>query len=124
MDTIGMILLFVVFAVVAFTIVGYWKVFEKAGQPGWAIFVPFYNYYIMTKIAGKPGWWTVLCCIPYVNFIFIIILTIAMVKKFGKSTAYGLGMVFLSPIFIPMLGFGDAQYEGAEGLSNEDLLDA
>ena len=34
-----------------------WKVFTKAGHPGWACLIPIYNIYILCKIAGRPGWW-------------------------------------------------------------------
>ncbi len=43
--------------VVVIVIAGIWKTFEKAGQPGWASIVPFYNYYIMEKIGGVKNWW-------------------------------------------------------------------
>ena len=36
-------------------IVAMWKVFTKAGQPGWASLIPIYNLYIWCKIVGRPG---------------------------------------------------------------------
>lgn len=101
---------------VIFVIAGTWKTFEKAGQPGWAAIVPIYNYYIMTQIAGKPGWWTLLLCIPYLNFIFFIIIGIEIAKAFGKSGAFGIGLGILSFVFYPILGFGNAQYIGTNGM--------
>jgi len=94
-----------------FYIIAAWKIYAKAGQPGWGIFIPFYNAYLWIKIAGKPGWWLLLCFIPLVNIIIGIILAIDVAKNFGKSTAFG---VFLLVIFgfigIPILGYGSAVY--------------
>jgi uncharacterized protein DUF5684 len=93
-------------------LVSLWKVFVKAGQPGWAIFIPFYNQYVLLKIAEKPGWWLILLFIPIVNVIVGIILSIAIAEKFSKSMGYGIGLAFLPFIFFPMLAFGEAQYTG------------
>jgi hypothetical protein len=41
-------------------IVAMWKVFTKAGQPGWASIIPIYNLYVWCKIVGRPGWWIIL----------------------------------------------------------------
>lgn len=98
-------------AIVLLMIAGMWKVFVKAGKPGWAAIIPIYNIVVLCEIAGKPAWWVVLFFIPFVNFIVAIILSIAVAKKFGKGTGYGLGLALLSPIFYPMLGFGDARYD-------------
>lgn len=93
-------------------IVAMWKVFTKAGQPGWASIIPIYNVYIWCKIVGRPGWWVILLFIPFVNFIILIILSIDMAKSFGKGVGFGLGLAFLGFIFWPILGFGSAQYQG------------
>ena len=93
-------------------IVAMWKVFTKAGQPGWASIIPIYNIYIWCKIVGRPGWWVILMLIPFVNFIILIILSIDMAKSFGKGAGFGLGLAFLGIIFLPILGFGSAQYQG------------
>ena len=95
-----------------FFIAGLWKVFTKAGHPGWAVIVPFYNSYIMCKIGGRPGWWLLLMLIPYVGVIFQIIVLVDISKSFGKTLGFHLGMVLLTFIFIPILGFGDAEYQG------------
>src|SRR5215510_6054620 len=89
-----------------------WKVFTKAGQPGWAAIIPIYNIYIWCKIVGRPGWWVILMIIPFVNFIVGIILSIDLAKSFGKGIGFGLGLAFLGVIFWPILGFGSAQYQG------------
>jgi hypothetical protein len=93
-------------------IVAMWKVFTKAGQPGWASIIPIYNIYIWCKIVGRPWWWILLMLIPFVNFIIAIILCIDLAKSFRKGVGFGLGLVFLGIIFFPILGFGSAQYQG------------
>ena len=89
-----------------------WRVFEKAGQPGWAAIVPIYNVYIMLLVAGKPGWWLLLMLIPFVNLIIEIMVVVGIAEKFGKSGGYAVGLIFLPFIFFPMLGFGSATYTG------------
>lgn len=104
-------------AFVAVIVAGMWKVFTKAGQPGWASIVPIYNVYVLTiEIAKKEILWFILWLIPLVNIVPAILIPIELAKKFGKDTAYGLGLVFLPFIFYPMPGFGDAQYEGATAI--------
>jgi uncharacterized protein DUF5684 len=89
-----------------------WKTFTKAGQPGWASLIPIYNIYILCKIVGRPAWWIILLLIPFVIFIIGIILCVDLAKSFGQGVGFGLGLVFLSFIFYPILGFGSAQYQG------------
>jgi uncharacterized membrane protein YoaK (UPF0700 family) len=98
----------VVFAVVA----GIWKVFTKAGQPGWGCLIPIYNLVLLVKIAGKPGVWVLLMLIPFVNFVIAIMISIEIAKKFGSGTGFGLGLAFLPVVFYPILGFGDSRYLG------------
>ena len=93
-------------------IVSFWKIFTKAGKPGWASIVPIYNLIVMLEIVAKPLWWIVLFFIPLANFIAWILLSIAVAEKFGKSTGFGLGLAFLSFIFFPILAFSDARYKG------------
>ena len=106
------IFLILYLAIIVIVLAGFWKMFTKAGQPGWAAIVPIYNAYIMCKIAGRPGWWVILMLIPYINFIFWIIVMLDLAKSFGKSIGFAVGMILLSFIFIPILGFGDAEYQG------------
>ena len=108
--------------IIILTIAGLWKTFEKAGHPGWAAIIPIYNIYIMCKIADKPGWWLVLFLIPFVNIIIAIILYIALAEKFGKGAGFGIGLALLGFIFFPILGFGDAEYQGGREVELEDHL--
>ncbi len=97
-------------AVVVFLIAALWLVFAKADRPGWAAIIPFYNYYTMLKVVGRPGWWLVLYLIPIVNFVVWIIVAIDLAKSFAKGSAFAVGLIFLPFIFIPILGFGPAAY--------------
>ncbi len=94
-------------------IVAMWKIFTKAGQPGWASIIPFYNIYVLCQIVGRPGWWLLLMLIPFVNFIIAIILCLDLAKSFGKGAGFGIGILLLGIIFLPILAFGSAQYQGA-----------
>ena len=96
-------------------IVALWKVFTKAGQPGWALFIPIYNAIVWLRICGKPGWWIILLIIPFVNFIITLLANLGMAKNFGKSAAFGIGLWLLGPIFLLILTFGDAKYQGQQG---------
>ena len=108
----GMIGLVIYLALVVLVIAGFWKTFEKAGKPGWGAIVPIYNLVLLLEIAGKPIWWILLFLIPFVNFIVVILVSIEVAKNFGKGTGFGLGLAFLGFIFYPILGFGDAKYQG------------
>src|ERR1700749_4740233 len=98
-------------------IVAMWKVFTKAGRPGWAAIIPIYNIYVWCKILGRPGWWVILMLIPLVNIIVGIMVCIDMAKSFGKGVGFGIGIALLGIIFLPILGFGSAQYQGPSASS-------
>jgi hypothetical protein len=102
-------------AIAIIVIIAQWKIYEKAGQPGWACIIPIYNVYILLKIVGKPGWWLLLLIIPFVNFVILIWVTNLLAKSFGKSEGFTLGLLFLSFIFYPILGFGKDEYQGPVG---------
>jgi hypothetical protein len=91
-------------------LVGMWKVFTKAGKPGWGCIIPIYNVYLLLQIAGRPGWWLILFLIPVVNLIMAFIVSLDVARNFGKSGGFGVGLFFLPFIFCLILGFGDAQY--------------
>lgn len=89
-----------------------WKIYVKAGEPGWAAIVPIYNLVVLLKIAGKPLWWVILFFIPIVNFVMCILVYLGLSERFGKGAGFGIGLAFLPMIFLPILGFGDARYIG------------
>lgn len=96
------------------SVIGLWLTFRKAGRPGWAAIVPFYNLYTLCKVAGRPGWWLILMLIPLVNVVFAIIVAIDVARAFGKGGAFGFfGLALFSFIGYLVLGFGSARYVGA-----------
>ena len=102
-------------ALIVLLIVAGWKIFEKAGQPGWAAIVPIYNIIVMLKIVGKPLWWLIMFIIPGVNLIFAIWTLNMLSKSFGKDEGFTVGLLLLGIVFYPILGFGDARYLGPYG---------
>lgn len=93
-------------------VVANWKIFTKAGKPGWASIIPFYNYYVLFEIAGMNGWMFLLLLIPIVNIVMAIMLYLNLAKAFGQSTGFAVGLILLNPIFMLILGFGSAKYVG------------
>ncbi len=102
----------VFFVLMIFMFVCMWRMFTKAGQPGWAVLIPVYNIYIMLKIAGRPVWWMIFFFVPLANFITCIVINLDIAKNFGKSTLFGIALIVVPFIALPMLAFGDATYVG------------
>ncbi len=96
--------------ILVLSIVACWKVFTKAGKPGWASIIPFYNIYVLLTIVGKPGWWLLLFFIPLVNLVIGIIVAIELAKCFGKGGGFAVGLILLPFIFMLILAFGSAKY--------------
>ncbi len=106
-------MLLVILAVTVVCIIGLWKVFEKAGQPGWACIIPFYNVYVLLKVAGRPAWWMILFFIPVANIVVGIVVALDIAKAFGQSAMFGFFLLFLfAMIGYLILGFGNYQYRG------------
>lgn len=103
-------LIAIIFIVFIIPVASYWKIFEKAKQPGWTVLIPIYNLVILMKIIDKPWWWALLCIMPYLGIIWIIWSNNLMVKRFGKTEAFTIGIMLLAPIFLPILAFGDSKY--------------
>lgn len=103
-------LMIVWLAVVLLIVAAMWKVFVKAGEPGWAAIVPIYNVLVILKIAGKPMWWIILFFVPIVNFVIAIMVAVSFAQAFGKGVGFALGLVILPFIFYPLLAWGDAGY--------------
>jgi hypothetical protein len=102
-------------AFIVLFIAAFWKIFIKAGRPGWEAIVPIYNFYVLCKIANVKNWWLIF--IPFVNIYILIITPFKVAKVFGEGTGFGFGLLFLGLIFYPILGFGDATYLGQSELS-------
>lgn len=112
---IGAALFLIIYlAFVIVTIAAVWKVFTKAGQPGWAVLIPIYNAYILLKVAGKPGWWLLLLFIPIVSIVVGIMVVVSVAANFGKGIGFAVGLILLPMIFYPILAFGNAEYGGAQ----------
>lgn len=98
------LILFIIFFIAS--VVGLYKIYEKAGYPGWYILIPFYNFYIWLKIIKKPLWWYIFLLIPFINVFTVLLMIVEIVKCFGK---FGLGAQALSVLFpyvyLPYLGF-------------------
>ena len=108
----GIVMLIVQLAILVLLVASGWKLFTKAGQPGWAAIVPIYSAIVLLKIVGRPAWWIVLFLIPIVSLVAAILVSIDLARSFGKGTGFGIGILLLGFIFVPMLAFGSAQYKG------------
>ncbi len=106
----GVVGVIVYLAVLGLMITSMWKIFSKAGQPGWASIIPVYNIVVLLEIAGKPGWWFFLMLIPGVNIFISIILWHSISLSFGKGVGFTVGIFFLGIVFLPILAFSDAEY--------------
>lgn len=108
----------VLLVVYILVVIAMWKVFTKAGKPGWASLIPVYNMVVMYQIVGLNPWLLLLYLISFVNWIAALVLSIMLniklAKVFGKSTGFAIGLILLNPIFLLILGFGDAKYIGCE----------
>lgn len=118
-DAAGGAILLVVLGLALFLLVvaGYWKTFEKAGEPGWKAIIPIYNIYVLLRIVGRPGWWLVLMLIPFVNIVIAVIVANDLSTSFGKGLGFTVGLLLLTPVFAAILGFGDARFLGPGGPS-------
>ena len=110
--------LVIVIPIVLIAIVAIWRVFTKAGQPGWAVLIPFYNLYVYSQVVKRPGWWMLLyfaSIIPVVGSLAVLFVSIIdslrLAKLFGKSAGFGVGIILLGIVFLPILAFGDADYD-------------
>jgi len=122
---VGMVMLLFYLAIIAVFVIAFWKVFTKAGQPGWAAIVPIYNVIILLKIAGRPAWWVLLMLIPIVNIVISLIVAIDVAKSFGQSPVFGVVMLWLlSVIGYLVLGFGSAKYIGPAAASGSAVATA
>jgi hypothetical protein len=106
----GQVVLYLVLA--ALMVAAYWKIFAKAGKPGWAAIVPIYNVVVFLQVVGRPVWWIILLLLPIVGWIVGIVLMNDLAKAFGKGIGYTLGLIFLGPVFPLLLGFGSDPYLG------------
>ena len=93
-------------------LVAMWKIFVKAGKPGWGSIIPLYNLYCLYDMSFGKGWLFLLTIIPIVNVVITIMMYVKLAKAFGKGGGFAVGLLILPFIFMPILGFGDAEYSG------------
>ena len=106
----------IIFGILGFIIgiVVLWRIYDKAGEPGWASLVPFYNMYVLFKITWGNGILFLLLLIPFANLIIAIILPFKLAKAFGRGVGFGFGLLLLPIIFFPILAFGNSAYVGVD----------
>jgi hypothetical protein len=113
----GMILVAACVVVGIISLIGMWKVFAKAGQPGWAVLIPVYNIIVLLRVAGLPWYWVftpLILIIPFLGAIaylaWIVWVHHRISTRFGQGVGFTIGLTLLGPIFWLILGFGSAQY--------------
>jgi hypothetical protein len=110
------VIVLIYLAIFVLVIVSMWKLFVKAGRPGWASIVPIYNSYMVTQIAGRPWWWLLLMLIPIVGLIFAVIIVIDFVKSYGKGTGFAVLALFFPFIAYPIMALDkNVVYVGPAG---------
>lgn len=110
------VLLIPVLIVSAIVIIAHWRLYDKAGKPGWAAIIPIYNVIVLLEIVGKPVWWIFLLLVPCVNIIFAVWMVNLLSKSFGQSEGFTIGLLILPFIFYPVLAFGNYPYLGPAGI--------
>lgn len=93
-------------------VVGMWKMFEKAGKPGWAALIPVYNLWVLVDVADKEWWWFLVLFIPSANLAAWVIVNVGVADQFGQRAAFGVALSVLFFLLYPVVGFGDYEYEG------------
>lgn len=128
---ISAILIFFVIAVIVFMVIVNWKLFVKAGKPGWASIVPVYNAIVLLDIIGYKWYYIFMffaSFIPMVGSVILLLFTISysikLSKSFGMETGFGIGLCFLYPIFAAILAFNkNIKYVGPKVNGDIDFND-
>lgn len=106
----GVVAMMVCAGVLLLLVISMWEIFEKAGKSGWLTLMPIFSLIALLDIIAKPFWWIILFCIPGVQIIAWIIVCAELANLFGKGGGFTLGLLFLPPIFFPILAFGRSRY--------------
>lgn len=109
-----MVMSIISLVLILITCIAMWKIYVKAGRPGWASLIPFYSQFCLFDIAWGSGWLFLLTFVPCVNIVVSIMVYFKLAKAFGKGTGFGFGLIFLNIIFISILGFGNDEYIGPQ----------
>ncbi len=120
-------------AIAILQIVASWKTLEKGKQPGWGAIIPIYNTYLFCKLSGVNPWWILITILaPVLNLVpiigplavvvieiyFNILLAVSIARAFGKEDTFAIGLLLLPVVFYPILGFGKAEYVGANPMND------
>lgn len=100
-----------IIALSAVLIASMWKLFNKAGQPGWAAIVPILNLVVLWKLLKLELVWLVIAFIPCVSIAWLVASPFFLAKAYGKSAGFGVGLLLLPIVFFPILAFGSSQYQ-------------
>ena len=114
LDALALFTLFVcLLALAVFYFFCWWRIYTKAGKPGWAIFIPIYNILVLLEIVQRPWWWLLLTLfVPFAKIVLCLAVIFDLAKVFGKDNLFGTGLFLLAPIFFPILALDDAKYVG------------
>ena len=82
--------------------ISWFKIFSKSGQAGWKAFLPIFNIFTFTKIAGKPIWWIAIYLVLPLGY---ILSSLQVAKLFDKKLLFAVGLILLPIIFFPLLAF-------------------
>jgi len=121
----------VIFALLAVMVVGMWKMFVKAGQPGWAAIIPFYNDSVMVDICGLPATykyylWLSIALMPLAGGCFglaplagIVVryfMLRVLLASFGRPNEplNVVGTLLFPFVTYPSIGFGADTYHGVQ----------
>lgn len=104
---LGFILFLVPIGVAVFTIVSLWNIFKKAGKEGWEAIIPVYNIIVLLEITGLPMWYIALFFVPLGNIYALVRVYLELAYRFKQSTGFGIGLIFVSPVFLGMLAFNN-----------------
>lgn len=113
----GIIMFLIYLVIIVVFIASMWKIFTKAGKPGWAAIIPIYNLIVLLEVVGRPLWWILiyLICAPIAG----IVVSLDLAKSFGKDIGFGIGLIIIPIVFMPMLAFGSATYVGPSAAQNK-----
>jgi len=96
--------------------VGLYKLFEKMGEDGWKVLVPFYGTYLAVKMVKKSWLWIVVYYVPFLGFVVWMGIIVELMKLLGKTSfkEHFLGVVFAG-VYLPYIGFKeDVKFIGYE----------
>lgn len=112
---IGLYLVIMIVALIlsVVMIIAMWKLFVKAGRPGWAAIVPFYNSWVLCDIVANNNiMWFIFMFIPFLNIVSVFVLYYGLAKSFGKDIGFAILNIFFWIITLPILAFGNSRYVG------------